>query len=74
MLKLGYAMLVFAGLGLVGYAGYHAIAALVAAQGIPVFLKVLILCVALGLLLTLAGLWVEKRREGTHASSDDEHD
>lgn len=74
MLRIGYALLVLAGLGLLGYAGTHAVAALIAAPGISMVVKVLILCAALGVLLTLFGLWIEKRREAAHAARDNEHD
>jgi|GEM_PF-1055181 len=74
MLKTGYMLLILACLGMVGYGGYHAIAALLAAPGISLVAKVLILCAGLGVILILIGLWIEKRREAAHAARDNEHD
>ena len=59
---------------MLGYGGTHAVAALIAAPGISLVVKVLILCAGLGILLTLIGLWIEKRREAAHAARDNEHD
>ncbi len=74
MLKVGYVLIVTAGLGLLGYGGYHATLVLIRAPGIHSVVKGLILCACAGILLTLAGLVIEKRKEGEHASHDDESD
>lgn len=68
MLKLGYGLMMLAGAGLVGYAGYHVVRALVTAPGIPSFFKGLILLAGLGVIVTLIGLVRERRREVAHDS------
>jgi len=72
MLKVGYILILVAGIGLIGFFGYHAVAALIAATGIHPVIKGLILCACAGVILTLCGLVIEKRREDKHASSDDD--
>ncbi|MFC2105765.1 hypothetical protein ACFLS0_03340 [Candidatus Bipolaricaulota bacterium] len=72
MLKIGYALILIAGIGLIGFMGYHAVSALIFASGINPFFKGLILCGGVGVILTLIGLVIEKRKEDKHVSSDDE--
>ena len=72
MLKIGYALILLAGAGLVGFAGYHAISFLIFAPGIHPFFKALILCASVGVVVTLIGLVIEKRKEGKYVPSDDE--
>lgn len=74
MLKMGIALMLTAGGGLLGYAAYRVIMALLRVPGVPVWIKALILCVFAGILLTLIGLAIEKRREDKHAVGDDERD
>jgi hypothetical protein len=61
-----------AGAGLVGFALYHAVSLLILADGISLFFKVLILVAGAGIVLTLVGLIIEKRKDGEHVPSDDE--
>lgn len=70
VLKLGYGLMMLAGAGLVGYAGYHVVRALIGAPGIPPFFKGLILLAGLGVIVTLIGLVRERRKEEAHDSSD----
>ena len=72
MLKIGYALILVAGTGLVGFVGYHAVSFLIFAPGINPFFKALILCAGAGVVLTLVGLVIEKRKEGKHVPRDDE--
>ena len=72
MLKIGYALMLAAGAGLVGFALYHAVSLLVSAPDIGLFFKVLILVAGVGIGLTLIGLVIEKRKDGEHVASDDE--
>ncbi len=72
MLKIGYALILVAGVGLIGFVGYHAVSSLVFASGINPFFKALILCAGAGVILALIGLVIEKRKEDKHVSSDDE--
>ena len=72
MLKVGYALMLAAGAGLVGFVGYRVVSFLILAPGINPFLKGLILCAGAGIVLTLVGLVIEKRKEDKHVSSDDE--
>ncbi|MFC2079689.1 hypothetical protein ACFLSZ_06885 [Candidatus Bipolaricaulota bacterium] len=72
MLKVGYVLILAAGAGLVGFAGYHAISFLIFAPGIHPFFKALILCAGVGVVLTLVGLVIERRKESKHVPSDDE--
>ncbi len=74
VLKLGYALMLTAGGGLIGYALYRIVEALVRVPGVPVWIKALILCAGAGVLLTLIGLIIERRREDKHAARDDERD
>lgn len=72
MLKIGYAITLIAGAGLVGFALYQAVAWLIVAPGINPFFKALILVASVGIVLTLVGLIIEKRKDGEHVPSDDE--
>jgi len=70
MLRAGYSLLMTAGACLVGYVIYWFVRWLVAAPGIILFFKVVILVGGAGLLLTLVGLVLERRREERHARGD----
>ena len=72
MLKIGYALMLTAGAGLIGFALYHAVSRLISAPDIGLFFKVLILVAGVGIVLTLIGLVIEKRKDGEHVASDDE--
>jgi len=72
MLKIGYGLILVAGIGLIGFAGYHAVLALIHAPNLNLFFKVLILCAGVGVGLTLVGLVIEKRKENDHAPRNDE--
>lgn len=72
MLKIGYALILVAGVGLIGFVGYHAVASLIFASGINPFFKALILCAGVGVIMTLIGLVIEKWKEDKHVPSDDE--
>jgi len=72
MLKIGYVLILIAGVGLIGYVGYHAVSALILTSSINVFFKALILCAGVGVILALIGLVIERRKEEKHVSSDDE--
>lgn len=74
MLRLGYGLMLTAGGGLIAYALYRVVEALVRLPGVHVWLKALILCAGAGLVLTLIGLIVERRREDKHVAGDDERD
>ena len=71
MLKIGYALILIAGVGLVGFVGYYVVSSLIFASGINPFFKALILCAGVGVILTLIGLVIEKRKEDKHVPSDD---
>ena len=71
MLRVGYGLLMIAGAGLIGYVGYHAARLLIVTSEIGLFFKALILVVCVGLVLTLAGLIRERRKEERHADRDD---
>lgn len=72
MLKIGYVLILIAGAGLVGFLGYRFVLFLIQSPGIHPFFTALILCAGVGVILTLAGLVMEKRKEDKHASGDDE--
>ena len=74
MLKLGYALLMTAGAGAVGFIGYHVIRVLVLAPGIHPFFKAVILLAGVGVILVLIGLVRERRREERDAARDDGSD
>jgi hypothetical protein len=74
VVRAGYALLLLAGGTLLGYALYTVIRLLLAAQGVPVLFKVVILLAVVGLLMTVAGLVVERRREERRAVRDDGDD
>ena len=65
-------LMLAAGSGLVGFALYHAVSLLILADGISLFFKALILVAGVGIVLTLVGLIIEKRKDGEHVPSDDE--
>ena len=71
MLKVGYWLMVTAGALLAGYVAYFLIRLLVTAPGIGVFFKVVILVGAAGLILTIAGLIWERRKEAKDAPGND---
>ncbi len=71
MLKIGYWLMVTAGALLAGYVAYFLIRLLVTAPGIGIFFKVVILVGAAGLILTIAGLIWERRKEEKDATGDD---
>ncbi|MBE0635996.1 hypothetical protein IH601_08375 [Candidatus Bipolaricaulota bacterium] len=74
MLKIGYALMLVAGAGIVGFAGYHVVMSLLRTSGISLFLKVLILVAGAGVLLTLGGLIIERRKERKYDPRNDESD
>ncbi len=70
MLRIGYGLMMLAGVCLVGYVGYQVIRLLVTSSAIPVFFKGLILLAGLGLGLTVVGLIRERRKEERDAPID----
>jgi hypothetical protein len=72
MLKIGYVLILIAGAGLVGFLGFRVVSLLIQSPGIHPFFKGLILCAGVGVILTLGGLVMEKRKEDKHASGDNE--
>jgi hypothetical protein len=70
MLKLGYWLMIFAGVLLGGYAAYFVVRIIAAAPGLNLFIKAVILVGAAGLLITLIGLIIERRREKDDYSDD----
>ncbi len=73
MLRTGYGLLMTAGACLVGYLIFWFVRWLVGAPSIGLFFKVVILVGGAGLLLTLVGLVLERRREEKHARRDPHH-
>jgi len=71
LLRIGAWLMSAAGLLIAGYAVYWLVRLLVFAPGISVFFKVAILVGGIGLLITLVGLIMERRKEAEDASSDD---
>jgi len=71
VLKIGYWLMMTAGALLAGYVAYFLIRLLVTAPGIGIFFKVVILVGASGLILTIAGLVWERRKEEKDATGDD---
>ncbi len=71
MLKLGYWLMIVAGSLIGGYAAYFLIHLIVTAPGIGTFFKVVILIGAAGLIITIIGLILERKKEGKNVSSDD---
>ncbi len=71
MLKLGYFLMITAGVLLGGYLAYNLIRMILLAPGIGIFLKVVIIIGATGFIITLAGLIRERRKEEENASGDD---
>lgn len=74
MLKIGYGLILVAGVGLLGYVGYRAAVWLLRPPGLGLFLKGTILCGAAGIGLTLLGLAMERRKESKHDPRIDESD
>lgn len=70
MLKLGYFLMIVAGVLLGGYAAYLVIRTVVMAPGLGLFFKVVILVGATGLLITIVGLIIERRRDKDDYSDD----
>lgn len=70
MLKLGYLLMIAAAALLGGYAAYWVVRVVVTAPGLGLFFKVVILVGAAGLLFTLVGLIIERRREKDDYSDD----
>jgi len=73
MLKTGYGLLMTAGACLVGYAVFWFVRWLIGAPSISLFFKVVILVAGAGLVLSLGGLMIERRREEKHARRDSDH-
>ena len=71
MLKLGYWLMIVAGSLIGGYAAYFLVHLIVNAPGIGTFFKVVILLGAAGLIITIIGLILERKKEGKNVSSDD---
>jgi Co/Zn/Cd efflux system component len=74
VLKLGYILMLTAGGGLLAYGLYRIIEALVRLPGVHPWIKALILCAGAGVLMTLIGLIIEKKKEDKHDAGDDERD
>jgi len=70
MLKLGYFLMIVAGVLFGGYAAYLIVSTVVTAPGLGVFFKVVILVGAVGLLITVVGLIIERRRDKDDYSDD----
>lgn len=70
MLKLGYFLMIVAGVLLGGYAAYLVIRTVVMSPGFGLFFKVVILVGAAGLLITVVGLIIERRRDKDDYSDD----
>ena len=70
MLKLGYWLMIIAGSLLGGYIAYFLIRLLIVAPGIGTFFKVVILIGAVGLIITIIGLVLERKKEGNDVSRD----
>ncbi len=71
MLRLGYFLMIIAGILLGGYIAYQVIRLIVLAPGIGIFFKVVILVGVSGLALVLIGLIRERRKEDKDAARDD---
>ena len=71
MLKLGYWLMIVAGSLIGGYAAYFLIRLIVTAPGLGTFFKVVILIGAAGLIITIIGMILERKKEGKNVSSDD---
>jgi len=72
MLRIGYALILIAAAGIIGFATYHMVLWLISAPGMGLFLKVIILVAGVGVLLTLAGLIIERWKERKDDPRDDE--
>ena len=71
MLRVGYGLMMTAGLLLCGYVAFLLIRLVIEAPGLGVFFKVVILVGVAGFLTTLAGLVVERRKERGNDPGDD---
>ncbi len=71
MLRIGYAFILTAGGLLAGYVAYALIRLLVTSPAIGPVFKGVILLGALGLILTLVGLILERRKEKDDVDRDD---
>jgi uncharacterized membrane protein len=71
MLKAGYALLMLAGACAAGFVAYQIVRTLILAPGIHPFFKAAILLAVVGLVLVLAGLIRERRKEEKDARGDD---
>ena len=72
MLKVGYVLMLVAGAVLVGFVLFQAVSWLILTAEISLFFKVLSLVGGLGIVLTLVGLIIEKRKDGENVPCDDE--
>ena len=72
MLKVGYVLMLVAGAVLAGFVLFQAVSWLILTTEISLFFKVLILVGGLGIVLTLVGLIIERRKDGEHVPRDDE--
>ena len=70
MLRLGYLLMVTAGTLLGGYVAHLIVRTVATAPGLGIFFKVVILIGATGLLITVIGLIIERRREKDDYSDD----
>ncbi len=74
MLKVGYTIILITGTLLLGYLAYSLVRVLVLARGIGPFFKGVILLGGVGILITLAGLVLERRKERADDHRDDRDD
>ena len=74
MLKIGYALLMLAGACVVGFVGYPVVRILIVAPGIHPFFKAAILVAVIGVVLVLAGLVRERRKEEKDAPGNNGSD
>jgi len=70
MLKLGYLLIIVAGVLLGGYTAYLVVRTVATAPGLGLFFKVVILVGAAGLFITIIGLIIERRRDKDDYSDD----
>ena len=68
MLKTGYVLMMLAGAGAIGFVGHHVVRLVVVSAAIHPFFKAVILLAGLGVLLAVAGLIRERRREDRDAT------
>jgi len=74
VVRIGYGLMLAAGTLLAGYVAVTLVRLLLSAPGIPVLFKAIILLGALGLVVTIVGLVVERRKEERHAAGDNGDD